>query len=87
MERDLPIPADVRDACGLLGLDPLYVANEGKLIAFVPREDAALVLEAMHGNPLSVGAAVIGECVAEHRHNGGGAYGIGRQSGSGSAGR
>lgn len=67
MERDLPIPADVRDACGLLGLDPLYVANEGKLIAFVPRKDAALVLEAMHGNPLSVGAAVIGECVAEHR--------------------
>eukprot|EP01133_Synstelium_polycarpum_P027130 gene27131-32678_t len=61
VERDLPIPADVRDACGLLGLDPLYVANEGKLIAFVPREDAALVLEAMHGNPLSVGAAVIGD--------------------------
>ncbi|MGF0255283.1 hydrogenase expression/formation protein HypE [Rhodococcus erythropolis] len=67
VERDLPIPADVRDACGLLGLDPLYVANEGKLIAFVPREDSDRILEAMRGNPLSAGAAVIGECVAEHR--------------------
>lgn len=67
VERSLPIPAEVRDACGLLGLDPLYVANEGKLVAFVPREDADRILEAMRGNPLSKGAAVIGECVAEHR--------------------
>ena len=36
VERDLPIPPEVRDACGLLGLDPLQVANEGKLVAFVP---------------------------------------------------
>ena len=65
-ERKLPIPAEVRDACGLLGLDPLYVANEGKLVAFVPAEDADLVLAAMHAHPLGARAAVIGSCVPEH---------------------
>jgi hydrogenase expression/formation protein HypE len=65
-ERTFPIPAEVRDACGLLGLDPLYVANEGKLLAFVPAEDADQVLAAMRAHPLGARAAVIGECVAEH---------------------
>jgi hydrogenase expression/formation protein HypE len=66
VERDLPIPQPVRDACGLLGLDPLYVANEGKLVAFVAREDADLVLGAMRGHEHGAGAVVIGSCVAEH---------------------
>jgi hydrogenase expression/formation protein HypE len=65
-ERDLPIPQAVRDACGLLGLDPLYVANEGKLLAFVAREDADRVLAAMRSHPYGAGAVVIGSCVAEH---------------------
>jgi hydrogenase expression/formation protein HypE len=65
-ERDMPIPQAVRDACGLLGLDPLYVANEGKLLAFVAREDTDLVLAAMRDHELGAGAAVIGSCVAEH---------------------
>ncbi len=65
-ERALPIPAEVRDACGLLGLDPLQVANEGKLLAFVPAEDADRVLAAMREHPLGARAAVIGECVADH---------------------
>jgi hydrogenase expression/formation protein HypE len=65
-ERTFPIPAEVRDACGLLGLDPLYVANEGKLLAFVPAEDADRVLAAMREHPLGARATVIGECVAEH---------------------
>ena len=43
------------DACGLLGLDPLYVANEGKLLAFVPAEDADAVLAAMRAHPLRRG--------------------------------
>jgi hydrogenase expression/formation protein HypE len=65
-ERTFPIPAEVRDACGLLGLDPLQVANEGKLLAFVPAGDADRVLTAMHAHPLGIRAAVIGHCVPEH---------------------
>jgi hydrogenase expression/formation protein HypE len=65
-ERALPIPGAVRDACGLLGLDPLYVANEGKLIAFVAPEDADRVLAAMRAHPYGRRATLIGGCVAEH---------------------
>ncbi|WP_159838132.1 hydrogenase expression/formation protein HypE [Nocardia sp. CY41] len=65
-ERQLPVPEGVRDACGLLGLDPMYVANEGKLLAFVPPENADCVLAVMREHPLGAQAAVIGRCVAEH---------------------
>ncbi|MFI2280064.1 hydrogenase expression/formation protein HypE [Nocardia beijingensis] len=65
-ERQLPVPDGVRDACGLLGLDPMYVANEGKLLAFVAPEDADRVLAAMREHPLGAQAAMIGRCVAEH---------------------
>ncbi len=65
-ERTFPIPPEVRDACGLLGLDPLQVANEGKLLAFVPADDADRVLAAMRSHPLGARAAVIGRCVTEH---------------------
>ena len=65
-ERAVPVPAEVANACGLLGLDPFYVANEGKLVAFVPPEHADAVLAAMHGHPLGAGAAVIGEVVTDH---------------------
>ncbi len=67
VESALPIPQTVRDACGLLGLDPLQVANEGKLVAVVAESDAAVVLEAMQRHPLGVSATRIGTCVAEHR--------------------
>ena len=66
VERDLPIPAEVKDACGLLGLDALQVANEGKLIAIVAAEDADEVLAAMRQHPRGAGARRIGTCVAEH---------------------
>jgi hydrogenase expression/formation protein HypE len=66
VERSLPIPQTVKDACGLLGLDPLYVANEGKLLAVVPAADAERVLEAMHGHEYGRDACVIGSCVDEH---------------------
>jgi hydrogenase expression/formation protein HypE len=65
-EAALPFRAEVRAACELLGLDPLYVANEGKLVAAVPPEDAAAVLAAMRGHPLGRDAAIIGEVVADH---------------------
>lgn len=66
VERDLPIPQTVRDACGLLGLDPLYVANEGKLLAFVSSDDADRVLAAMHAHEYGRDARVIGSCIDEH---------------------
>jgi hydrogenase expression/formation protein HypE len=66
VERDLPVPAAVRDACSLLGLDPLQVANEGKLVAIVAPSAADAVLAAMRAHPLGAGARVIGTCVAEH---------------------
>ncbi|MER6610312.1 hydrogenase expression/formation protein HypE [Streptomyces sp. NPDC000927] len=66
VERELPVPDAVRDACGLLGLDPLQVANEGKLIAFVPAESADAVLSALTSHPLGRAARRIGTCVADH---------------------
>jgi len=67
VERDLPVPQIVKDACGLLGLDALQVANEGKLVAIVAATDAELVLEAMRNHPLGVAAQRIGTCVDAHR--------------------
>jgi hydrogenase expression/formation protein HypE len=65
-ERQVPVPEEVANACSMLGLDPMYVANEGKLVAFVPPAHAPAVLDAMRAHPLGAGAAVIGECVEEH---------------------
>jgi hydrogenase expression/formation protein HypE len=65
-ERGVPVPPTVSNACAILGLDPMYVANEGKLVAFVPREHADAVLDAMRAHPLGAEAAVIGEAVETH---------------------
>ncbi|WP_445519015.1 hydrogenase expression/formation protein HypE [Streptomyces sp. NEAU-174] len=65
-EAAVPVPDAVATACALLGLDPMYVANEGRLVAFVPRTHADAVLDAMRAHPRGREAAVIGECVAEH---------------------
>jgi hydrogenase expression/formation protein HypE len=65
-ETEIPIRPEVRGACEMLGLDPLYVANEGKLIAVVPPEDTDRLLAVMRGHPLGRDAAVIGEVVADH---------------------
>jgi len=60
MEEKVPVKDAVRGACELLGFDPLYLANEGKLVAIVSAEAAPLVLEAMRAHPLGKDAAVIG---------------------------
>jgi hydrogenase expression/formation protein HypE len=65
-EKRLPIRDDVKGACEILGIDPLYVANEGKLIAIVGRQDAGKVLEQMHRHPNGQEARIIGEVVADH---------------------
>ncbi|SFL05425.1 hydrogenase expression/formation protein HypE [Geodermatophilus ruber] len=66
VERQVPVPAPVVDACALLGLDPFYVANEGLLVAFVPPEGAEQVLAAMRARPEGTAAAVIGTVVDRH---------------------
>ena len=59
----IPVHEPVRAACEILGFDPLFVANEGKLVAFVAPESAARVLAAMRANPLGREAALIGRAV------------------------
>jgi len=65
-EESIPVADEVRGACEMLGLDPLYVANEGKLIAFVPPDQADRVLATMRAHENGARGAIIGEVVAEH---------------------
>lgn len=65
-ERSLPVNPAVASACELLGMDPLYVANEGKLLAIVPRADADAVLAAMQAHEHGQRARIIGEVVEQH---------------------
>lgn len=66
-EGHIPVHDGVRAACEMLGYDPLHVANEGKLVAIVPPEDAETVLLAMRSVPQGREAAIIGEVIAEPR--------------------
>ena len=65
-EPAIPIPGPVRAACEMLGLDPLHVANEGKLVALVPAPFAEPVLAAMRAMPEGADAALIGTVTADH---------------------
>ena len=65
-ERDIPVRETVKGACEILGLDPLYVANEGKLVAIVAPEAADGIVQRMRQHPLGGEAVVIGEVVADH---------------------
>ena len=67
LEEDaIPVREAVKGACEILGLDPLYVANEGKLVAIVREPGAAAVLRAMRNHPLGREAQIIGRVVSEH---------------------
>ena len=66
-EPSLPVRSEVQAACELLGLDPVYVANEGKVVFFVAPEAADQVLATLRGHPLGREAARIGRVTAEHK--------------------
>jgi hydrogenase expression/formation protein HypE len=66
VEAAIPVGEEVRGACEILGLDPLYVANEGKCLALVAPEAADQALEVVRAHPLGRAAAIVGEVVAEH---------------------
>jgi hydrogenase expression/formation protein HypE len=64
-EKQLPIHEQVSAACEFLGFDPLYVANEGKLVAICAPEDAEQLLAVMRSHPLGVNAEIIGEVIED----------------------
>ena len=59
-EAETPLRAEVKGFCEILGLDPLYLANEGKIVAIVPASEAAAALAALRAHPLGVAAAIVG---------------------------
>lgn len=65
-EDEIPVLEDVRSACEVLGIDPLYVANEGKLIAVVPGDDADAILKALQEHPFGERARIIGNVVKDN---------------------
>ncbi|MHB9095100.1 MAG: hydrogenase expression/formation protein HypE [Eubacteriales bacterium] len=65
-EEAIPVRDEVMAACEILGFDPLYVANEGKLLAVIPAETAERVVAAMKNHPYGTDSAIIGEVVADH---------------------
>ncbi|MCH2221277.1 MAG: AIR synthase-related protein, partial [Dechloromonas sp.] len=67
-EAAIPVNPQVAAACEFLGLDPLYVANEGKLVAICAAGDADRLLEVMRAHPLGARAAVIGEVTEDPHH-------------------
>ena len=65
-ETSIPVREEVRGACEMLGLDPLYVANEGKLVAIVAPDSAEAALRALQNHPLGKDARIIGRVTSEH---------------------
>lgn len=63
-EESIPIAEEVKGVCEILGLDPLYLANEGKLVVVIPRSHSESVLSAMKSHPAGANSAIIGEVIA-----------------------
>ena len=68
VESAIPVRPEVAAACELLGLDPLHVANEGKLVAIVAADGAEAMLAAMRAHPQGAQAAIIGKVVEDEHH-------------------
>ncbi len=66
-EKDVPVGDDVHGACEILGLDPMYVANEGRFVAFVPESQSEHALEIMRADPIGKDARIIGSVVDSGR--------------------
>jgi len=67
-EISIPVKAEVKGACELLGLDPLYIANEGKLVCIVAAEDAEELLSVIRNHPLGKHASIIGHVTEDQHH-------------------
>jgi hydrogenase expression/formation protein HypE len=67
VEADIPVDAQVAGCCELLGLDPLFVANEGRFVVFLPEAEAPSALEVLRANDVSAGAVVVGSVTGEER--------------------
>lgn len=65
-QKDIPVSGEVNGVCGMLGLEPLYLACEGRMVVFAPEQEAPAILDALHKGPYSGNAAVIGRVVADH---------------------
>lgn len=65
-EKEIPIKEEVKGACEILGLDPLYIANEGKVVLFVAKEDAEKILASMEKHPLGFESHIIGKVTSEY---------------------
>jgi hydrogenase expression/formation protein HypE len=65
-EDRLPVDPEVAGICELLGFDPLYLANEGKLLCFVPADEAEQVLDAVNRDPYGKKGCFIGDVVEDH---------------------
>jgi hydrogenase expression/formation protein HypE len=64
-EESVPVKREVRGACEMLGIEPLHIANEGKLVAIVPQGEADAALHAMRAHPAGAGSAIIGKVTLE----------------------
>ncbi len=65
-ETSVPVKEEVKAACEILGFDPLYIANEGKVVVVAEAPDAEKILDAMRHHPLGKGSCIIGEVIKEH---------------------
>jgi hydrogenase expression/formation protein HypE len=66
-EHNIPVQENVRGICEILGLDPLFLANEGKMVLFCPESDAQIVLSAMKNHKYGINAAIIGSVTASDK--------------------